>query len=121
MRLTVTGVRCNRECCAELYRDMLTGYDWTIVIGGTTLQTMSAETLQSEASKRYKEAKGSKAERLVSGSDDFTLFLWEPEAKTKPIARMTERAFTSSHCSEKALRGQRCENCKLKMESPSLQ
>ncbi|EDO31555.1 predicted protein, partial [Nematostella vectensis] len=56
---------------------------------GTTLQTMSAETLQSEASKRYKEAKGSKAERLVSGSDDFTLFLWEPEAKTKPIARMT--------------------------------
>ncbi|XP_076662060.1 notchless protein homolog 1 [Halictus rubicundus] len=26
---------------------------------------------------------------LVSGSDDFTLFLWKPEKETKPIARMT--------------------------------
>lgn len=28
-------------------------------------------------------------ERLVSGSDDFTLFLWEPEKSKKPLARMT--------------------------------
>ncbi|XP_012216041.1 notchless protein homolog 1 [Linepithema humile] len=28
-------------------------------------------------------------ERLVSGSDDFTLFLWKPEKEKKPIARMT--------------------------------
>ncbi|XP_011159131.1 notchless protein homolog 1 [Solenopsis invicta] len=28
-------------------------------------------------------------ERLVSGSDDFTLFLWKPEKQKKPIARMT--------------------------------
>ncbi|KAJ8675422.1 hypothetical protein QAD02_011208 [Eretmocerus hayati] len=28
-------------------------------------------------------------EKLVSGSDDFTLFLWKPEKEKKPIARMT--------------------------------
>lgn len=28
-------------------------------------------------------------ERLVSGSDDFTLFLWRPETDKKPIARLT--------------------------------
>lgn len=28
-------------------------------------------------------------ERLVSGSDDFTMFLWEPEASKTPKKRMT--------------------------------
>ena len=28
-------------------------------------------------------------ERLVSGSDDFTLFLWNPETDKKPVCRMT--------------------------------
>lgn len=28
-------------------------------------------------------------ERLVSGSDDFTLFLWNPAEDKKPLARMT--------------------------------
>lgn len=28
-------------------------------------------------------------ERLVSGSDDFTLFMWNPESDKKPICRMT--------------------------------
>lgn len=28
-------------------------------------------------------------ERLVSGSDDFTLFLWDPENSKKPVDRMT--------------------------------
>uniref|UniRef100_A0A3B3CDK6 Notchless protein homolog 1 n=1 Tax=Oryzias melastigma TaxID=30732 RepID=A0A3B3CDK6_ORYME len=32
---------------------------------------------------------GSNPERLVSGSDDFTLFLWNPAADKKPLARMT--------------------------------
>ena len=33
--------------------------------------------------------KGNQPERLASGSDDFTLFLWEPEKSKSPIARMT--------------------------------
>ena len=32
---------------------------------------------------------GSEPERLVSGSDDFTLFLWLPEKEKKSTARMT--------------------------------
>lgn len=33
--------------------------------------------------------KGGKPERLVSGSDDFTLFLWEPSVSKKPLSRLT--------------------------------
>ncbi|KAF1378559.1 hypothetical protein PFLUV_G00191810 [Perca fluviatilis] len=32
---------------------------------------------------------GSAPERLVSGSDDFTLFMWNPAEDKKPLARMT--------------------------------
>ena len=32
---------------------------------------------------------GSDSERLVSGSDDFTMFLWHPESDKKPVARLT--------------------------------
>ncbi|XP_070572350.1 notchless protein homolog 1-like [Ptychodera flava] len=38
---------------------------------------------------RYNAAKGSGAERLVSGSDDFTMFLWHPADDKKPLCRMT--------------------------------
>jgi len=41
------------------------------------------------ALKRYTAAKGAGPERLVSGSDDFTLFLWQPSVDKKHIARMT--------------------------------
>lgn len=33
--------------------------------------------------------KGSAPERLVSGSDDFTMFLWEPAVSKQPKIRMT--------------------------------
>lgn len=44
--------------------------------------------LQSRAAARYEESRDG-AERLVSGSDDFTLFLWKPETEKKATARMT--------------------------------
>lgn len=44
---------------------------------------------QVKARKRYEAVKGNKPERLITGSDDFTMFLWEPAASKKPIARMT--------------------------------
>mmetsp|Transcript_23676 Transcript_23676/g.39731 ORF Transcript_23676/g.39731 Transcript_23676/m.39731 type:complete len:469 (+) Transcript_23676:152-1558(+) len=47
------------------------------------------EEAREVARKRYEELKGGKSERLVSGSDDFTMFLWEPEDSKKPLARMT--------------------------------
>ena len=48
-----------------------------------------AEELGAKAQERYSAAKGSEAERLVSGSDDFTLFLWRPEVDKKAVARLT--------------------------------
>lgn len=46
------------------------------------------EETKAIAQKRYAEASGSRPERLVSGSDDFTLHLWEPGSSKKPLARM---------------------------------
>lgn len=44
---------------------------------------------QQESEERYKKNLGKQPLRLITGSDDFTLCLWEPENSTKPIARMT--------------------------------
>ena len=34
-------------------------------------------------------------DRLVSGSDDFTLFLWNPTEDKKPLCRMTGKRYSS--------------------------
>jgi ribosome assembly protein 4 len=48
------------------------------------------EEMKEYALERYNKAKSEKGhERLVSGSDDYTLFLWEPFISKKPLARMT--------------------------------
>lgn len=52
----------------------------------------AAEELAIQAKKRYDDmisALGGGGERMVSGSDDFTMFLWEPESAKKPVARLT--------------------------------
>lgn len=36
-------------------------------------------------------------ERLVTGSDDFTLFLWDPARKVRPLARMTGHLQPINH------------------------
>ncbi|CAK9148379.1 unnamed protein product, partial [Ilex paraguariensis] len=41
------------------------------------------------ALERYKKMKGNAPERLVSGFDDFTMFLWEPAVSKHPKTRMT--------------------------------
>mmetsp|Transcript_4139 Transcript_4139/g.12451 ORF Transcript_4139/g.12451 Transcript_4139/m.12451 type:complete len:471 (+) Transcript_4139:149-1561(+) len=41
------------------------------------------------AEERYIETSRGRPERLVSGSDDFTLHLWEPASSKKSLARMT--------------------------------
>uniref|UniRef100_A0A673A9Y8 Notchless protein homolog 1 n=1 Tax=Sphaeramia orbicularis TaxID=375764 RepID=A0A673A9Y8_9TELE len=51
--------------------------------------TGSLEELKEKALQRYHKVRGSAPERLVSGSDDFTLFLWNPAEDKKPLARMT--------------------------------
>jgi ribosome assembly protein 4 len=56
-------------------------------------------TAKEEARKRYDEAKAGAGgkERLVTGSDDFTLALWEPESSGKAIARMTGHQALVNH------------------------
>ena len=49
----------------------------------------SDEEAQRIALRRYTDATGGRPELLVSGSDDFTLFMWQPASEKKPIARMT--------------------------------
>lgn len=44
---------------------------------------------QEFALKKFYEVTEAHGERLVSGSDDFTLFLWNPETDKKPLARLT--------------------------------
>ncbi|KAG9299423.1 hypothetical protein G9A89_009375 [Geosiphon pyriformis] len=46
---------------------------------------------------RYQAGRGNKTERLVSGSDDFTMFLWEPATSKKPIARLTGHQKLVNH------------------------
>lgn len=43
---------------------------------------------QQNAIKIYEKARA-ECERLVSGSDDFTLHLWTPEISSKPVNRLT--------------------------------
>ncbi|CAF0819225.1 unnamed protein product [Adineta steineri] len=50
-----------------------------------TVQTLALERYE----KVYKLFDTTGGERLVSGSDDFTLYLWKPETDKKPLARMT--------------------------------
>ena len=47
------------------------------------------QEMKDYALERFKKALGTGHERLVSGSDDFTLFLWEPFVAKKPLKRMT--------------------------------
>lgn len=42
---------------------------------------------------------GNGPERLVSGSDDFTLFLWNPAEDKKPLARLTGHQQAVNHLS----------------------
>ncbi|KAJ2842177.1 ribosome assembly, partial [Coemansia brasiliensis] len=50
------------------------------------------------AQERYDESKTS-GERLVSGSDDFTMYLWDPLASSKPVARLTGHQKVVNHVS----------------------
>ncbi|KAF5449979.1 hypothetical protein F2P56_030367 [Juglans regia] len=49
----------------------------------------SPEEMKKVALERYNKIKGNGPERLVSGSDDFTMFLWEPSVSKHPKTRMT--------------------------------
>lgn len=49
----------------------------------------SREELAKIAQERYDKVRNGNEDVLVSGSDDFTMFLWHPESKKTPVARLT--------------------------------
>ena len=49
----------------------------------------NAQALKDFVYTKYREVVDVCGERLISGSDDFTLFLWDPEKHKKPLARLT--------------------------------
>jgi len=56
---------------------------------GQSQKQLTTEEAQKKAQERYDRVCQLGRERLVSGSDDFTLFLWYPETDKKCVARMT--------------------------------
>ncbi|EMR08850.1 hypothetical protein PNEG_02637 [Pneumocystis murina B123] len=71
-------------------------YDYTGIIPS------SFEEMKSKAKKRYDEIiayGGNKGERLVTGSDDFTMYYWNPEESVKPIKRLTGHQNLVNHVS----------------------
>ncbi|EGR31123.1 notchless family protein, putative [Ichthyophthirius multifiliis] len=57
----------------------------------------SEQEQQNKALEKYNKLKGNKNERLISGSDDNTLFLWDPIASSKPVFRMTGHTKPVNH------------------------
>ncbi|KAG4188110.1 Notchless -like protein [Gossypium arboreum] len=63
----------------------------------TGKQYSSPEEMKKVALERYNKMKGNAPERLVSGSDDFTMFLWEPAVSKHHKVRMTGHQQLVNH------------------------
>ena len=61
------------------------------------IRRKSSEDARADALKRYETAKGNRSERLVTASDDFTLFIWEPSSSKQSIARLTGHQQIVNH------------------------
>lgn len=61
------------------------------------LKFLSQEAALEAAREKYEEFRKTGQERLVSGSDDFTLFLWHPIESKQPIKRLTGHQQAVNH------------------------
>ena len=57
----------------------------------------SFEKSKERALERYKKLTRNKPERLISGSDDFTMFLWEPSQSKMALKRLTGHVQLINH------------------------
>lgn len=57
--------------------------------GKLTFGEEQSEKAMAAAQKRYEEARAGRAERLVSGSDDLTMRMWEPSVRKDSIAQLS--------------------------------
>mmetsp|Transcript_23022 Transcript_23022/g.33685 ORF Transcript_23022/g.33685 Transcript_23022/m.33685 type:complete len:506 (-) Transcript_23022:14-1531(-) len=71
------------------------------LVGSSSDQTTTAdddlESRRQVALERYQAIVGSDGERLVSGSDDFTMFMWRPQEGKTPMTRMTGHQQLVNH------------------------
>jgi ribosome assembly protein 4 len=64
---------------------------------GGAAPSATPEEAQQAALERYNTLIGAEGERLVSCSDDFTLFLWKPQEEKSPMVRMTGHVQLVNH------------------------
>lgn len=82
MLLFFSSVEELKEKALQRYNKVRVGVD---VRAGSPLSLVRTSSL----TRRCVVRQASAPERLVSGSDDFTLFLWNPAEDKKPLARLT--------------------------------
>ena len=81
----------NTLCCHTDYALRTGGFD------EKTFEFNTDDEQHKSAVSRYQKLKGSEHERLVSGSDDFTLIMWNPFKNTKAVTRMTGHQQAINH------------------------
>uniref|UniRef100_A0A915P696 NLE domain-containing protein n=1 Tax=Meloidogyne floridensis TaxID=298350 RepID=A0A915P696_9BILA len=96
---TNDGVLCRTlEGHAHWINTLASNVDYVLRIGSFSpeedskqMSISNAQSVEARkiAKKQYEKMLNCQPERLVSGSDDFTLFLWEPAIKKQPLARLT--------------------------------
>ncbi|ODV79022.1 putative WD repeat-containing protein [Suhomyces tanzawaensis NRRL Y-17324] len=68
----------------------------------SSAKKLSPEELRAKALQNYEKVarvNGVVSERLVTASDDFTMYLWEPLKSSKPVCRMTGHQKLVNHVS----------------------
>jgi ribosome assembly protein 4 len=87
-RINSLALNCDYVCRTGFY-ELSNNKSSSAVASSSSVATMTLEEQQEIARQRYRTLVGSEGERLVSGSDDFTLFMWKPEEDKAPLTRMT--------------------------------
>lgn len=89
-RINTLALNCDYVCRTG-------SYELSVPSSSSATSSSSPEELQEIARQRYRALVGVEGERLVSGSDDFTLFMWKPEEEKTPITRMTGHQQLINH------------------------
>jgi ribosome assembly protein 4 len=61
-------------------------------------QYTDKDTMQKVALEKYNKLKGDKDERIVTGSDDCSLYMWCPKVSAQPTKRLLGHQLPVNHC-----------------------
>lgn len=85
--------------CEYVFRTGIFDFNNKLMDKNFDYESLSPEEVKKIALERYHNVIGQDGERLVSCSDDFTLFIWKPEEDKQPILRMTGHQQLVNHIS----------------------